>query len=271
MRNRHPPPQPPLPSPPHAYHQAAEERMLSLYLQRAQIPPGAKGLRILDLGCGWGSFTIFAAQQLPHCTFLMISNSAPQKLHIEARAAKQGLRNITVKTRNVATMQLDDEDRGAFDRIVSVEMMEHMKNYEQLLQKVSQFLKPDGLLFVHIFTHARASYHFETKGADDWMGRHFFTGGTMPSHALLKSFQQHLVLEASWIVNGRHYGRTCNAWLKKQDDNMPIVRPIFEKTYAMMRLAQRVSVTFFAQVRRSSGHHVDGKMAWVLLGLCGTV
>ena len=89
--------------------------------------------------------------------------------------------------------------------------------------------------------------------------------------ALLKSFQQHLVLEASWIVNGRHYGRTCNAWLKKQDDNMPIVRPIFEKTYAMMRLAQRVSVTFFAQVRRSSGHHVDGKVAWVLFGVCGVV
>jgi cyclopropane fatty-acyl-phospholipid synthase-like methyltransferase len=110
----------------------------------------------------------------------MISNSAPQKVHIEARAAKLGLRNITVKTRNVATMEIDDEDRGAFDRIVSVEMMEHMKNYELLLQKVSQFLKPDGLLFIHIFTHARASYHFETEGAHNWMGRHFFTGGTQP-------------------------------------------------------------------------------------------
>jgi cyclopropane-fatty-acyl-phospholipid synthase len=158
--------------------QAAEERMLSLYLDRAQIPRDAAGLRILDLGCGWGSFSIFAAQKLPNCSFLMISNSAPQKLHIEARAAKLGLRNITVKTRNVATMQIDDEDRGAFDRIVSVEMMEHMKNYQLLLEKVSLFLKPDGLLFVHIFTHARASYHFETEGPDNWMGRYFFTGGT---------------------------------------------------------------------------------------------
>lgn len=152
--------------------------MLSLYLDRAQIPHDAAGLRILDLGCGWGSFSIFAAQKLPNCSFLMISNSAPQKLHIEARAAKLGLRNITVKTRNVATMQIDDEDRGAFDRIVSVEMMEHMKNYQLLLEKVSLFLKPDGLLFVHIFTHARASYHFETEGPDNWMGRYFFTGGT---------------------------------------------------------------------------------------------
>ena len=236
--------------------QAAEERMLSLYLDRAQIPRDAAGLRILDLGCGWGSFSIFAAQKLPNCSFLMISNSAPQKLHIEARAAKLGLRNITVKTRNVATMQIDDEDRGAFDRIVSVEMMEHMKNYQLLLEKVSLFLKPDGLLFVHIFTHARASYHFETEGPDNWMGRYFFTGGTsyvpylelhlhchrtrllcdsshsgtMPSHSLLKSFQQNLVLESSWIVNGQHYGRTCNAWLKKMDDNMPVIRPIFEKT-----------------------------------------
>jgi cyclopropane-fatty-acyl-phospholipid synthase len=154
--------------------------MLSLYLQRARIPLDAHGLRILDLGCGWGSFSIFAAQKLPNCSFLMISNSAPQKIHIEARAANLGLRNITVKTRNVATMEIDDEDRGAFDRIVSVEMMEHMKNYELLLQKVSQFLKPDGLLFIHIFTHARASYHFETEGAHNWMGRHFFTGGTQP-------------------------------------------------------------------------------------------
>jgi cyclopropane-fatty-acyl-phospholipid synthase len=110
----------------------------------------------------------------------MISNSAPQKLHIEARAAKLGLRNITVKTRNVATMEIDDEDLGAFDRIISVEMMEHMKNYQLLLEKVSKFLKADGLLFVHIFTHARASYHFETKGPDNWMGRHFFTGGAPP-------------------------------------------------------------------------------------------
>jgi cyclopropane-fatty-acyl-phospholipid synthase len=158
--------------------------MLSLYLERAQIAPGAR-LRILDLGCGWGSFSIFAAQQLPHCSFVMISNSAPQKLHIEARAAKLGLRNITVKTRNVATMQIDEEDIGAFDRIVSVEMMEHMKNYQLLLEKVSKFLKDDGLLFVHIFTHARATYHFETQGADNWMGRHFFTGGAWPSHTLL--------------------------------------------------------------------------------------
>jgi cyclopropane-fatty-acyl-phospholipid synthase len=166
--------------------QAAEERMLSLYLDRAQIPRDAAGLRILDLGCGWGSFSIFAAQKLPNCSFLMISNSAPQKIHIEARAAKLGLRNITVKTRNVATMQIDDEDRGAFDRIVSVEMMEHMKNYQLLLEKVSLFLKPDGLLFVHIFTHARASYHFETEGPDNWMGRYFFTGGT----SNLRSFHQ---------------------------------------------------------------------------------
>jgi cyclopropane-fatty-acyl-phospholipid synthase len=152
--------------------------MLALYLERAQIPRGAQGLRILDLGCGWGSFTIFAAQQLPRCSFLMISNSAPQKIHIEARAAKLGLRNITVKTRNVATMEVDHEDLSSFDRIVSVEMMEHMKNYQLLLEKVSLFLKPGGLLFVHIFTHARASYHFETEGAHNWMGRHFFTGGT---------------------------------------------------------------------------------------------
>jgi cyclopropane fatty-acyl-phospholipid synthase-like methyltransferase len=107
----------------------------------------------------------------------MISNSAPQKQHIEERAAKLKLLNICVKTRNVATMQIDDEDCGAFDRIVSVEMLEHMKNYELLLEKVSKFLKDDGLFFVHIFTHARASYHFETEGADNWMGRLFFTGG----------------------------------------------------------------------------------------------
>ncbi len=121
-----------------------------MYIDRAQIPRDAQGLRILDLGCGWGSFSVFAAQKLPNCTFVLISNSAPQKRHIEARAARLGLRNITVKTRNIATMQVDEEDCGAFDRIISVEMMEHMKNYQLMLQKVSQFLKPDGLLFVHM-------------------------------------------------------------------------------------------------------------------------
>lgn len=203
----------------------AEELMLALYVERAKI---ADGQQILELGCGWGSLSLYLAEKFPRAHITGVSNSRTQKEFIDATARQRGLGNLRIIT---CDMNVFDAGAAQFDRVVSVEMFEHMKNYEQLLGRVAGWLKPEGLLFVHIFTHAKVSYHFVARDASDWMARYFFTGGQMPSHELLMEFQRDLSLVADWKVNGTHYQRTAELWLQNMDAHRDEIMPLFAQTY----------------------------------------
>lgn len=202
----------------------AEERSLAVTCERARLFDGA---RILELGCGWGSLTLWMAEKYPRAQITAVSNSAPQRREIESLARERGLANVQVVTADMN----DFAPEGLYDRVVSVEMFEHMRNYEELLRRISTWLKPGGQLFVHIFTHDRLAYPFETDGPDDWMGKYFFTGGIMPSDGLLHRFQRDLDLLGRWRWNGTHYARTCNAWLALQDARKATVMPILAEAY----------------------------------------
>jgi cyclopropane-fatty-acyl-phospholipid synthase len=203
----------------------AEEHMLALYVERARL---ADGQDILELGCGWGSLSLYLAERFPRARLTGVSNSRTQREFIEAEARRRGLSNLRILTCDLNRLALPAEQ---FDRVVSIEMFEHMKNYQRLLANVARWLRPGGQLFVHIFTHARLSYHFVPRDASDWMARHFFTGGQMPAHDLLSAFQDDLTLEADWKVNGRHYQQTAEHWLQNMDRHREEILPILADTY----------------------------------------
>ncbi|MAM02573.1 MAG: SAM-dependent methyltransferase [Myxococcales bacterium] len=198
----------------------AEEAMLRLTVQRADL---ADGQEILELGCGWGSLTLHMAQRFPNANITAVSNSAPQRRFIEARAPQ----NVRVITADMNELQLEQR----FDRVVSVEMFEHMRNYRDLLHRICGWMKPDARLFVHVFCHRDYAYPFETEGDDNWMGRYFFTGGIMPSFDLFEHFDNDLFIEKDWRVSGTHYERTARAWRENLEKQRDPVMTVLKQSY----------------------------------------
>ena len=202
----------------------AEAAALSLSCRRAGIEDG---MRILELGCGWGSLTLWMARHFPNSRIIAVSNSGSQGEFIRYNASAVGLDNIEVITADMN----DFEAEGEFDRVVSIEMFEHMRNWPELFRRISRWLKPDGEFFMHIFVHRSTPYLFEDREASDWMSRYFFSGGMMPSSDLPLFFQDDLRLEQRWQWDGRHYEKTANAWLVNMDRNKQALWPVIEQTY----------------------------------------
>lgn len=215
----------------------AETAMLRLTAERAQLEDGQE---ILELGCGWGSLTLHMARAFPHARITAVSNSASQRRHIEARAPG----NVRVITADMRTF----EPEGTFHRVVSVEMLEHMRNLPELFRRISSWMAPGGKMFAHVFCHRTQAYLFSTEGEDDWMGRYFFTGGMMPSYDLLPSLDDHLRLEERWAVDGTHYARTARAWRENLEAEKAAVMPVLSRTYGAdaARWFQRWRLFFLA-------------------------
>jgi cyclopropane-fatty-acyl-phospholipid synthase len=204
----------------------AEANMLQLTAERAELEDGD---RILELGCGWGSLSLWMAEHYPNSHITAVSNSRTQKRFIDARAAARNLKNLHVITADANQLSFDAPTR--FDRVVSVEMFEHMRNYETLMRRIASWLTPNGTLFVHIFTHKMYAYPFEVRDDTDWMAKYFFSGGIMPSDDLLLYFQKDLTLVNHWHVDGTHYSRTAEQWLENMDAHRADIEPLLAETY----------------------------------------
>lgn len=206
----------------------AEQKALDISIARAEI---SDGMRILELGCGWGSLSLELARRFPNSPVTVVSNSTTQRQFIETQAHKRGFKNLTVLTRDLGQEENYNFGSEKFDRVMSIEMMEHIRNYEKFFSLVARAMKPDAKMFVHIFTHRTTPYFFETEGEDNWMGKYFFSGGQMPARNLFEHFSKDLKVEQKWDWDGTHYQKTLEAWLKKMDQNENQVRSLFRKAY----------------------------------------
>ena len=203
----------------------SEEAALELTCQRADL---GGDQQILELGCGWGSLTLWMAEHYPQARITAVSNSASQRAFILQRARDRGLEDrIEVLTADINEFATDRK----FDRVVSVEMMEHVRNHRQLFDRIADWLTEDGKLFVHVFCHRELTYPFEDRGQNDWMSRYFFSGGIMPGRDLLPRYQERMTLEEQWDWDGTHYQRTSEAWLARLDENRQRVWPVLVETY----------------------------------------
>jgi len=207
----------------------AEEEALRQTVEHARL---ADGQDILELGCGWGSLSLWMARQFPSARIVAVSNSHSQRQFIEAQVAARGLRNLIVITEDMNVFAPDrSSDRRYFDRIVSVEMFEHMMNWRALLSRARAWLKDDGRLFLHIFTHRTGAYLFDRADCEDWIARHFFTGGVMPSHQLIRQYDDLFEVEREWRWSGTHYERTAHDWLgnfdARRDEISEVLRPVY--------------------------------------------
>ena len=202
----------------------SENDMLEITCERAELKDGQN---ILELGCGWGSLSLFMAAKFPNSKITSVSNSHSQKAFIDGQAQQRGIKNLTIITADMNVFQIAEK----FDKVISIEMFEHMRNYDLLMNKVANFLKPEGKLFVHIFTHKDYAYKFEVIDDSDWMSKYFFTGGIMPSDHLLLYFQNELKIQQHWRVSGTHYEKTSNAWLQNMDLHKAEIMKIMERVY----------------------------------------
>jgi len=226
----------------------AEELAL---LETARHAGLADGQRILELGCGWGSLSLWMAQHYPNARITAVSNSHSQRAHIEREAALRQIRNLTVITADMNVFEAE----GCFDRVVSVEMFEHMANWRPLLLRVRSWLVPQGRLFIHIFTHRSAPYRYDVNDKADWIAQHFFTGGIMPSHALIRQFGDLFTPEEEWFWNGRHYQRTAEDWLANYDAREDRIMPLLKAVYGSdAKLWQRRWRLFFLATAGMFGH-----------------
>ena len=221
--------------------EAAEARALAETCRHADL---ADGQHILELGCGWGSLSLWMAARYPQARITVVSNARPQRAYIEAEAQRRGLTNLTV-----ITADMNQFDPGArFDRVVSVEMFEHMSNWRDLLGRVRSWLAPNGRAFLHVFSHRTTPYSFETADTSDWIAQHFFTGGIMPSHDMIRAYPDLFTVEAEWRWDGTHYQRTALDWLANFDANRPAINAILHTVYGDQagKWARRWRIFFLA-------------------------
>jgi len=231
---------------------AAEENALARSAANADLIDGQE---VLELGCGWGSLSLYMAERFPHSRITAVSNSHSQRDFIEARAKARGLTNVQVITCDMN----DFKAAQLYDRVVSIEMFEHMANWRALLTNVRSWMKPEGRAFIHVFTHSAAPYRFDTADKEDWIAQHFFTGGIMPNHGLMHCFPDLFEVETEWRWSGTHYARTARGWLNNFDRNIAAVMPNLRKTYgAEAPLWKRRWRMFFLATEGLFGH-ADGK------------
>ena len=232
----------------------AEDHALAETVSHAGLRDGQ---RILELGCGWGSLTLYMAARFPGSQIVAVSNSAPQRAYIESQAKAAGLTNVTVITADMN----DFQPEGLFDRVVSVEMFEHMANWTALLARVKSWLKADGRLFIHVFTHRSQPYRFDRADKDDWIAQHFFTGGIMPSRGLIGHFPDSFALEQQWHWSGRHYQQTAVHWLENFDANRPRIDQLLREVYGDLAPLWRRRWRLFYLATAGLFGHASGE-AW---------
>ena len=200
----------------------AEDQALELSCEHACLEDG---MEILELGCGWGSLSLWMAKQFPKARITSVSNSHSQRKYILDQARERGLTNLDILTEDVNVFETDNH----FDRVVSVEMFEHVRNHRELFSRIHSWLKPGGKLFTHVFCHRSTSYPFEVEGEDDWMSKHFFSGGTMPADELFLRISGSLELERRWRWSGKHYAKTSECWLANMDENRNVILKLFQQ------------------------------------------